>query len=110
MRAESNGRRKKKKQTPSIVIAPTETALDIQRILDLLPHRYPFVMIDRVTKIKGDEELVAIKNVSINEPFFQGHYPGRPIMPAVLQIEAMAQAAGVLLLRQISGEGKSRSL
>ena len=106
MRAESNGRQKKEKQTPSVIVAPEETALDIRRILDLLPHRYPFVMIDRVTDIKGDSELVAIKNVSINEPYFQGHYPGRPIMPAVLQIEAMAQAAGVLLLRRISGDGK----
>lgn len=106
MHAESNGKKAKKKMTPSVLIDPTETALDIRRILDLLPHRYPFVMVDRVTKIKGDNELIAVKNVSINEPYFQGHYPGRPIMPAVLQIEAMAQAAGILLLRQVSGEGK----
>lgn len=106
LQIESNGRQKNEKQSSSVIVSPAETTLDIRHILDLLPHRYPFVMIDRVTDIKEDNELVAIKNVSINEPYFQGHYPGRPIMPAVLQIEAMAQAAGVLLLRQISGDGK----
>lgn len=83
-----------------------ETALDIRRILETLPHRYPFVMIDRVVDIASDTELTAIKNVSINEPFFQGHFPGTPVMPGVLQIEAMAQAAGILTLRQISAENK----
>jgi len=84
-----------------------ETTLDIRRVLDLLPHRYPFVMIDRVIEIVNEEELVALKNVTINEPYFQGHYPGRPVMPGVLQIEAMAQAAGLLLLRRVSiGENK----
>jgi len=84
-----------------------ETTLDIRRVLDLLPHRYPFVMIDRVVEIANDDELVALKNVTINEPYFQGHYPGRPVMPGVLQIEAMAQAAGILLLRRVAvGENK----
>ncbi len=83
-----------------------EKVLDIRQILDLLPHRYPFVMIDRVTEVKSDDELVAIKNVTINEPFFQGHFPGRPVMPGVLQIEAMAQAAGILMLRRVSAENK----
>ncbi|MFP4166938.1 MAG: bifunctional UDP-3-O-[3-hydroxymyristoyl] N-acetylglucosamine deacetylase/3-hydroxyacyl-ACP dehydratase [Opitutales bacterium] len=78
-----------------------EKTLDIRRVLDILPHRYPFVMIDRVVEIPSDDELVALKNVTINEPYFQGHYPGRPVMPGVLQIEAMAQAAGVLLLRRL---------
>ena len=81
-----------------------ETTLDIRRVLDILPHRYPFVMIDRIVEIAGDDELVALKNVTINEPYFQGHYPGRPVMPGVLQIEAMAQAAGVLLLRRLPVE------
>jgi len=75
--------------------------MDIRRVLDLLPHRYPFVMIDRVLEIVDENELIALKNVTINEPYFQGHYPGRPVMPGVLQIEAMAQAAGVLLLRRL---------
>lgn len=78
-----------------------ETSMDIRRVLDLLPHRYPFVMIDRVLEIVSEDELVALKNVTINEPYFQGHYPGRPVMPGVLQIEAMAQTAGVLLLRRL---------
>ena len=84
-----------------------ETSLDIKRILDTVPHRYPFLMIDRVIEFIGESELVAIKNVTINEPYFQGHYPGEPVMPGVLQIEAMAQASGVLLLRQGSSENKT---
>ena len=84
----------------------TETTLDIRRVLDTLPHRYPFVMIDRVVEM-GDTTLSAIKNVTINEPFFQGHYPGNPVMPGVLQIEAMAQAAGVLMIRRTNMEGKT---
>jgi UDP-3-O-[3-hydroxymyristoyl] N-acetylglucosamine deacetylase / 3-hydroxyacyl-[acyl-carrier-protein] dehydratase len=73
--------------------------LDIRSILDILPHRYPFVMIDRVVEIKGADELVAIKNVTFNEPYFGGHFPGNPVMPGVLQLEAMAQAAGILIVR-----------
>lgn len=96
----------KKKPRPSTVL-PTETELDIRRILDTLPHRYPFVMIDRVVEFIGEDELVAIKNVTINEPFFQGHFPGNPVMPGVLQLESMAQAAGILMLRRSSCEGKT---
>ncbi len=96
----------KKKPRPSKVL-PTETELDIRRILDTLPHRYPFVMIDRVLEFIGEDELVAIKNVTINEPFFQGHFPGNPVMPGVLQLESMAQAAGILMLRRGSSEGKT---
>ncbi len=91
---------------PSMVLA-NETSLDIRRVLDTLPHRYPFLMIDRVVEFKGADELSALKNVTINEPFFQGHYPGNPVLPGVLQIEAMAQAAGILMLRKISAEGKT---
>ena len=86
---------------------PGETSLDIKRVLEMLPHRYPFLMIDRVLEFIGDTELVAIKNVTINEPYFQGHYPGEPVMPGVLQIEAMAQASGILLLRNANTEGKT---
>ncbi|MGI9204546.1 MAG: 3-hydroxyacyl-ACP dehydratase FabZ, partial [Woeseiaceae bacterium] len=72
------------------------TELDAMQILEALPHRYPFLLIDRVTACAVGESIVAIKNVTSNEPFFQGHFPGRPVMPGVLVIEAMAQAGGVL--------------
>ena len=88
------------------IIQPEETSLDVRRVLDVLPHRYPFVLIDRVNEMDGESSLVAVKNVTINEPFFPGHFPGRPVMPGVLQIEAMAQAAGILMLRRTSMEGK----
>jgi UDP-3-O-[3-hydroxymyristoyl] N-acetylglucosamine deacetylase/3-hydroxyacyl-[acyl-carrier-protein] dehydratase len=80
---------------------PDETALDVRRILDTLPHRYPFLMIDRVVEFVGPDALVAIKNVSINEPYFQGHFPGNPVMPGVLQLEAMAQCGGILVLSTV---------
>ena len=94
------------KKTSKSVVLPDETELDVRRVLDVLPHRFPFVMIDRVTSIEGNEVLVGVKNVTINEPFFTGHFPGHPVMPGVLQLEAMAQAAGILLLRRSSSEGK----
>lgn len=75
--------------------------LDVRRILDLLPHRYPFMMIDRVVEFRGEDELVARKCVTFNEPFFLGHFPGNPVMPGVMQVEAMAQASGILLLRKL---------
>ncbi len=84
----------------------TETTLDTRRIIDLIPHRYPFILVDRVEEIIGDNEIVAIKNVTINEPFFQGHFPGNPVMPGVLQLEAMAQAAGILLFKRIDEANK----
>ena len=74
---------------------------DIQAILDFLPHRYPFLLIDRVIEFEPTKRLVAIKNVTINEPFFQGHFPGHPIMPGVLVVEAMAQAGGMIMLAEI---------
>ncbi len=76
----------------------TLETLDIIRILDYLPHRYPFLLIDRIVDIRGDESCVGIKNVTINEPQFQGHFPLRPVMPGVLMIEAMAQTAGVIAM------------
>ena len=69
---------------------------DTRRIMETLPHRYPFLLIDRITALEPGKSITALKNVTINEPFFQGHFPGRPIMPGVLVIEAMAQAGGVL--------------
>ena len=71
----------------------------------MIPHRYHFLMVDRVTKIEGNR-VVAMKNVTINEPYFQGHFPGHPIMPGVLQLEAIAQVAGILMLRQAENSGK----
>ncbi|MBK8976417.1 MAG: UDP-3-O-[3-hydroxymyristoyl] N-acetylglucosamine deacetylase [Planctomycetes bacterium] len=83
-----------------------DSGLEIREILNLLPHRYPFLLIDRVLELDGFKRAVAIKNVTINEPFFQGHWPEQPIMPGVLQLEAMAQLAGVLLLRKLENTGK----
>lgn len=74
----------------------TKGVMDIHEILKYLPHRHPFLLIDRILQIKEGESIVALKNVTINEPFFTGHFPGRPIMPGVLILEAMAQAGGVL--------------
>jgi 3-hydroxyacyl-[acyl-carrier-protein] dehydratase len=79
----------------------TKIALDIHEILKILPHRYPLLLIDRVLDLQRRERIVAIKNVTINEPFFVGHFPGLPIMPGVLIVEAMAQAGGALLLTEV---------
>jgi 3-hydroxyacyl-[acyl-carrier-protein] dehydratase len=73
-----------------------DTSMDIHQILDHLPHRYPFVLVDRVLSLEVGKEIVAVKNVSINEPFFPGHFPYHPVMPGVLIVEAMAQAAAIL--------------
>ncbi|MEI8355111.1 MAG: 3-hydroxyacyl-ACP dehydratase FabZ [Deltaproteobacteria bacterium] len=70
--------------------------LDINEIMGILPHRFPFLMVDRILEIEPGKRIVGIKNVTINEPFFQGHFPGHPVMPGVLIIEAMAQVAGIL--------------
>ncbi len=83
-----------------------ETGLDVREVMKMLPHRYPFLLIDRVVEIEGYQRAVAIKNVSINEPFFSGHFPDQPLFPGVLQLEAMAQLAGVLLLRKLENTGK----
>jgi beta-hydroxyacyl-ACP dehydratase FabZ len=72
--------------------------IDIGRILQVLPHRYPFLLVDRILEVEGDRRVVGLKNVTINEPFFQGHFPGHPIMPGVLIVEALAQTGGVLLM------------
>ena len=72
------------------------TSMDALQIMEALPHRYPFLLIDRVTSFNVGESITAVKNITNNEPFFQGHFPGRPVMPGVLIIEAMAQAGGVL--------------
>lgn len=75
--------------------------MEVERILELLPHRYPFLLVDRVLEVQGTQKIVGLKNVTFNEPFFQGHFPGHPVMPGVLIIEAMAQTGGLLLMEQI---------
>ena len=84
------------------------TTLDVMRIMQMIPHRYPFLMIDRVVDVIPDQSATGIKNVTINEPYFQGHFPARPVMPGVLIIEAMAQTAGVLVVHTVGpiAEGK----
>jgi len=78
--------------------APTLETIEIGRLLELLPHRYPFLMVDRILEVAGDDSAIGIKNVTINEQFFVGHFPGRPIMPGVLIIEGLAQTAGAICL------------
>jgi beta-hydroxyacyl-ACP dehydratase FabZ len=80
--------------------------MDIREISSLLPHRYPFLLVDRVLELEGYRRAVGIKNVSVNEPFFMGHFPDQPVMPGVLILEAMAQLAGTLLLRRMEYTGK----
>jgi 3-hydroxyacyl-[acyl-carrier-protein] dehydratase len=83
-----------------------QTGFDAREIQRIIPHRYPLILIDRVLEIEPGKRIVAIKNVSANEPYFQGHFPGHPIMPGVLMIEALAQAGTVLLLSQPENRGK----
>ena len=85
-----------------------ESNYDVQGIMELLAHRYPFLLIDRVVEVIPGDKITALKNVTINEPFFQGHFPGRPIMPGVLIIEAMAQAGGILAYLSGSIEQRNR--
>jgi UDP-3-O-[3-hydroxymyristoyl] N-acetylglucosamine deacetylase / 3-hydroxyacyl-[acyl-carrier-protein] dehydratase len=87
-----------------------ETMLGIQEVMNLLPHRYPFLLIDRILEFELNKRIVGIKNVTINEPFFQGHFPGHPIMPGVLLLEAMAQTGGVLALKSIPEEEVSKKV
>ena len=81
-----------------------DTNLDIQKIMEFLPHRYPFILVDRVLSLEPGKKVVALKNVTINEPFFQGHFPGAPIMPGVLIIEALGQTGGILAFSSQSKE------
>lgn len=93
------------------LVPPTVTpkggdVLEVNEVMKLLPHRYPFLMVDRVVDFEGDNKCTGVKSVSINEPFFQGHFPGHPIMPGVLQLEAMAQVGSLLMLRDPGNAGK----
>src|ERR1035438_1603193 len=94
-----------KQSRPSALWSP-RMKFDIQEILCLLPHRYPFLLIDRIVEFEPAKRLVAIKNVTINEPFFQGHFPGYPIMPGVLVVEAMAQAGAIIMLAELQDRDK----
>jgi 3-hydroxyacyl-[acyl-carrier-protein] dehydratase len=85
-------------------------ALDIHAILERLPHRYPMLMVDRVLEIEAGRRIVALKNVSINEPFFPGHYPHHPVMPGVLIVEALAQTAAILSFTTIDGKSDDKSV
>jgi 3-hydroxyacyl-[acyl-carrier-protein] dehydratase len=78
--------------------------IEIEEIMNILPHAYPFLLVDRIVEIEAGRRVIGIKNVTFNEPFFQGHFPGRPIMPGVLIIEAMAQTAGVLAFKSMPDE------
>ena len=86
------------------------SGMDIRAILEHLPHRYPFLLVDRVEECIPNESIVAIKNVTMNEPYFVGHFPAMPVMPGVLQIEALAQAAGILSFRTMGKKNDGRSL
>lgn len=85
-------------------------AVDIGRIMQMIPHRYPFLMVDRVIDIRRDQSAIGIKNVSINEQFFQGHFPGMPVMPGVLLIESMAQTAAVLVVSTLGAAFESKKV
>jgi 3-hydroxyacyl-[acyl-carrier-protein] dehydratase len=82
--------------------------IEIERIMSMIPHRYPFLLVDRVIDLVRGESATGIKNVSINEPFFQGHFPGRPVMPGVLIVEAMAQTAGVVVIEFLEAENQAK--
>ncbi len=101
-------------ETPESTAAATEpaasTRMDVVEIMSILPHRYPFLLIDRVVEMERKQRIVAIKNVTVNEPHFVGHFPDYPIMPGVLTIEAMAQAGGALLLTEFSLEERADKL
>jgi len=87
--------------------APNAVVFNITDILRILPHRYPFLMVDRIIELEPGKRIVGLKNVTINEPFFQGHFPGVPVMPGVLVVEAMAQVAGIMTYHDMPGsEGK----
>ncbi len=79
----------------------SQPTMDVQQILEFLPHRYPMLLVDRIVEVEEGERIVGLKNVTINEPFFSGHFPGHPIMPGVLIVEAMAQTGGLLMMSEM---------
>jgi 3-hydroxyacyl-[acyl-carrier-protein] dehydratase len=99
----------KRQDDMDTTVAGHGKVIDINRIIQMIPHRYPFLMVDRVVGVIPNQSAIGIKNVTINEPFFQGHFPSRPIMPGVLIVEAMAQTAAVLVVETL-GEGAEGKL
>ncbi|MEZ6196487.1 MAG: UDP-3-O-acyl-N-acetylglucosamine deacetylase [Planctomycetota bacterium] len=97
---------KRFEELENLGLVQRDTGLDIKEIMKIIPHRYPFLFLDRVVSVEGFQRAVAIKNVTFNEPHFQGHWPGQPIFPGVLQVEALAQLAGVLLMRRMENTGR----
>lgn len=93
------------KVTP-LKIPTGKAVMDVNEIMQVLPHRYPFLLVDRIVDFEGETKCTGLKSVTINEPFFQGHFPGHPVMPGVLQLEAMAQVASIVLLRKSENQGK----
>jgi len=91
---------------PPPMIPSGEAVLDVNEVMRILPHRYPFLMVDRIIGFEGETKCVGVKSVTMNEPYFQGHFPGHPVMPGVLQVEAMAQVASVMMMRQPGNAGK----
>jgi len=91
---------------PGVSIPKGEAVMDINEVMRVLPHRYPFLLVDRIVGFEGDNKCTGVKSVTINEPFFPGHFPGHPVMPGVLQLEAMAQVSSILLLRPEENQGK----
>jgi 3-hydroxyacyl-[acyl-carrier-protein] dehydratase len=91
-------------------VAKTVAAVDIMKVLEHLPHRYPFLLVDRILDMRSDEWGIGLKNVTFNEPFFQGHFPQAPVMPGVLQIEGMAQTAGILCMASGQFEGRPQAV
>ena len=87
-----------------------DNIIDSKKILDLIPHRYPFLLVDKIEEINGTESCTGIKNVTVNEPFFPGHFPGNPIMPGVLIVEAMAQTASALVVNGHEGDTEGLSV
>ncbi|MBR7159310.1 MAG: 3-hydroxyacyl-ACP dehydratase FabZ [Alphaproteobacteria bacterium] len=85
-----------------------EEIIDINQIISMIPHRYPFLLVDKITDINEGESCVGIKNVTINEPFFQGHFPGHPVMPGVLILEALAQTSAVLVVKTLGEEANGK--
>ena len=92
----------------SLAATATATVADIKRIVKLIPHRYPMLLVDKVIDMHADEKAIGIKNVTINEPFFQGHFPAEPVMPGVLIVEAMAQTAAVLVMSSFGTEAENK--
>ena len=90
---------------PQSFVPKGGSVLDINDVMSILPHRYPFLLVDRIVAFEGDTKCTGVKSVTINEPYFQGHFPGHPVMPGVLQLEAMAQVASIVLFRARNQSG-----